>query len=522
MVFDIDEGCTLRDQKQVVDITPLLIQALRNYRRGNLEAVGELAALTLVQQKLQQGQNSANVQSLHWALCRVLEEAVNRLGEQEAELAEILRLRYFQGCSVVDTAQRLTLSQSGFFYRQKRAIQLLADRLLSAENALKQVVLQPPQPALGPESSVQDDHSPYRNLPAATYSKIFGLEKQQRSLQNALGAQAAPWIITLVGIGGIGKSTLAQLGSRWALDQQHFRHLIWLTFQHEAYDPRQGKRQLLADPAAAASMSMSPAATVAVSKAQVLEEIAEQLGLAAPAYSPRTTPDQARLTQLRTYLAEYPALLVIDNLESVTDYVELVGAVSTLAQPSKILITSRYSVETPATLVLRMDELSWEESCELLTFEAEQRGLGEIAAAPPSTLRPIYEVVGGNPLALKLVMGQLTLLPLDEVLRRLQQARKISERAEYELYHYLYRATWQLLSPAAHELMLTLIAFPLHGAAWEELLAISDLDRATLLLAVKECRERSLLNVTGWPQKVYSMHRLTYTFLMTDVLKWWL
>lgn len=507
-------------QNQVDDITPLLLPALRNYRRGNLEAVGRLGDLALVQQKLQQDESSANVQSRHWALCRVLEEGVNQLGEQEAELAEILRLRFFQGRSVAAVAHQFTLSESGFFYRQKRAIHRLADLLLTAESELKQPGNQP-QPSYSLPSVTASPARRLDNLPPATYSKIFGLEQPQQRLQDALNSPAAPWLITLVGMGGIGKSTLAHLGSRWAMAQHRFQHLIWLTFQQEEYDVGQGCRRPMTSRTSNTLPCADAPAGATVNHDQWLETLAAQLGLAQPPLAKTDTPQQARQAQLRAYLAEYPALIVIDNLESVSDYIELVRLARTLTQPSKVLIASRYSAETPDAFVLRLDELSWEASWGLLTFEAELRGISEVVSAPPRALRPIYEVVGGNPLALKLVIGQLTLLPLTEVLHRLQKARKVGERTEYELYHYLYRTTWQLLSPAARELMLTMIVFPTQGATWQELLLTSEMKQTVLLEAIKECSSCSLLNIVGWPHKIYSLHRLTYTFLMTDVLKWW-
>jgi hypothetical protein len=115
----------------------------------------------------------------------------------------------------------------------------------------------------------------------------------------------------------------------------------------------------------------------------------------------------------------------------------------------------------------------------------------------------------------------LTSLPLHEVIQRLKQARKSSERAEYELYHYLYWQSWRLLSEPAREVMLTMPVLPQRGVTWELLLQASGLSRPQLSDAVNELLNYSLLNAGGWPDKHYSIHQLTHTFLMTEVLKWW-
>jgi hypothetical protein len=39
--------------------------------------------------------------------------------------------------------------------------------------------------------------------------------------------------------------------------------------------------------------------------------------------------------------------------------------------------------------------------------------------------------------------------------------------------------------------------------------------------AIAELVRLSLLYASGWPEKVYSIHRLTHTFLMSKVMQWW-
>ncbi|MBV7338386.1 hypothetical protein KFU94_61200 [Chloroflexi bacterium TSY] len=43
----------------------------------------------------------------------------------------------------------------------------------------------------------------------------------------------------------------------------------------------------------------------------------------------------------------------------------------------------------------------------LLRYEAESRGMDALVGATHDQLQTIYDTVGGNPLALKLVLGQI-------------------------------------------------------------------------------------------------------------------
>jgi hypothetical protein len=161
------------------------------------------------------------------------------------------------------------------------------------------------------------------------------------------------------------------------------------------------------------------------------------------------------------------------------------------------------------------------DSLALLRHEAGQRGLEEMKRAEEEDLDVIYQVVGGNPLALKLVVGQATHLPLKRVLDALRESPTAQGGVESEFYGYLYQQSWAMLSPAAQELLLTMPVLPITGGTWDDLHSLSGLDPSTLNRAIAELVRLSLLSAAGWPEKVYSIHRLTHTFLMSEVMQWW-
>src|SRR5690606_21474538 len=86
----------------------------------------------------------------------------------------------------------------------------------------------------------------------------------------------------------------------------------------------------------------------------------------------------------------------------------------------------------------------------LLRHHAKDLGVEAMVNASDAELEQIYSVVGGNPLALKLVISLLDLLPLSQVLAAISRSQA---GAIEEMYMKIYRQTWQHLSPHARQLL---------------------------------------------------------------------
>ena len=125
-------------------------------------------------------------------------------------------------------------------------------------------------------------------------------------------------------------------------------------------------------------------------------------------------------------------------------------------------------------------------------------------------------MTGGNPLAIKLVAGQATMLPLPQVLADLAAARTGAR----EFYRYIFLYSWQQLTDTAQRLLLHMPILDVRGATYEDLLAVTDSpDDVTTRAALKQLVDFSLVNV-GFAQGelLYSIHRLTERFIVTDLV----
>ena len=151
-----------------------------------------------------------------------------------------------------------------------------------------------------------------------------------------------------------------------------------------------------------------------------------------------------------------------------------------------------------------------------LRYEAQVRRIPTLAQASQAELDSIYQVVGGNPLALKLIVGQVRFLSLPQVLDNLRQAQ--GKKIE-ELYTHIYWQAWQALDETSQKVLL---AMPLaQDGDLAQLAAVSQLAVAELADALDRLVSLSLVDVRGnLAERQYRIHRLTETFLLTEVAKW--
>jgi hypothetical protein len=211
-------------------------------------------------------------------------------------------------------------------------------------------------------------------------------------------------------------------------------------------------------------------------------------------------------------------LIVIDNLETAADLVALGPLIELLVGTSRLLIVTRDQpgAALPALwpyVEVRLEPLDAAMSAALLRQTAARPGAPALAQASPAELAQLYAALGGRPLALWLIAGQVTDQSWPCLLHQLSQWRA---PADGELYDQLYRYVWSRLSDSAQTVL-----FAMHrceaGAERELLFELSGLDQPTFQGALDELQERRLVSF----DRRYTIHRLTYTFLRVVIAGWW-
>jgi hypothetical protein len=412
----------------------------------------------------------------------VILDALETVALEDEDSASLLRQHFLDGMLMHAIANRLNIGQSTAYRKQQKALRQLA-LIIQAKEAQARGVYQ---------ASLE------KRLRLPPETQLFGIEEQLNSLLERLIVADTPWLVSIEGLGGIGKTALANAGVRRSELINRFHDIAWVSVRQRAFFPGIGLED-----------KTSPALTVE----GLIDTLLEQLGHPAAL----AQPPQEKRVALTRLLKQAPYLIVIDNLETVVDYQTLFPMLWEIANPSKVLLTSRYSLRTyPDVFCLALASLNRDNTFALIRHEANTRGLPMLANTSDPELERIYEVVGGNPLALKLVVGQTAFLPLSQVLDNLKEARG---KSITDLYSHIYWQAWQMLDVASQQ---TLLVMPLvQEGTLNQLIALSRLEPAELQTTLQQLITLSLVQVGGdLDQRRYSIHRLTETFLLNEAITW--
>lgn len=355
-----------------------------------------------------------------------------------------------------------------------------------------------PQDDLPGAQSTPDRFKVLSRLDPLPEQELFGVAQRQQQIISKLETVERPFLISIEGLGGLGKTSLAHTTVHHFLNSNRFADIAWVSAKQEAYITGRG---------------IQPTQKPALTTDTLIDLLLIQL---ADGPYPVGDPNARRLFLLRL-LKQKPCLIVVDNLETAVDTHTLLPLLRTLANPSKFLITSRLSLQAESDVAcLSLSELTEADALAFLRYEAKAQHVQPLLNGGEAALRHIYQAVGGNPLALKLIIGQAHFLPLGTILANLQRQRA---SAPNEFYAYVYWQSWQMLEANGRTLLLNLPLVP--NGTFAQLQTASQLPLQPLQQALASLRQLSLVEVGGdLHQPRYRLHRLTETFVMNELLHW--
>lgn len=455
-------------------ITDVLKDALKEWHKTN-EVDPRFSQFYLYRRLQRRTPGNAKLAVNHF-----LNEGLKLLQASYEKEAQFLQARYLDDQPMHRIVNQMNLSESSLYILQREALQRLSETILTAEQ----------------EATATQKALMLERLGGQSYSELVGLTEQIARLQTLVTNPGPPWFIAVEGMGGIGKTTLVNALLHRLIEEGQVDDIGWVSAQRERLT-YMGKLERDTRPAMTA--------------AQLTEALAKQL-------IPGSVPER-QANALRTRLKELPHVIVIDNLETVVDVESLLPTLQPWANPTKFVLTSRESLYgVPQIYHFKVDELSLFHALQLIRQEAALCGLPVLAAGKDAELQPIYETVGGNPLALRLVVGQTHVYGLQSILYDLRRAR--STTAD-NLYTYIYQKAWAKLEPLGRQALLVMpLASPL-GDELEYLAEVGDLDIDELRMALNQLVTLNLVDARGGlNDRRYSIHGLTRTFLLEQVAKW--
>lgn len=335
-----------------------------------------------------------------------------------------------------------------------------------------------------------------RRLPPTPHRDLLGREPLRQEMLAALIGRNEHRVIAVEGLGGLGKSALLDATVREHSLGHRFESVVWVTI------PQRPSPTVQTAPRSAASRV-----------GELRDMLLHELGLTSALGFESAAKEHA----LASHLQRAPHLIVIDNLESAADVDALVPYLLASAHPGKALIASRHDLSAfPETLRFRLEPLPQAVAIELLRHDTALRDPGLAGATTDEQFAQIVERVGGNPMALKLIVGQIVVLSLAETLAIL---RRVDDEEIDEFYTHIFQRSWDALQERERTL---LTVMPLaHAATYEQLSVLTSLKRSDLNAALRTLQRLLLIQPTGTlDDRRYAIHRLTELFLLKHVIGW--
>ncbi|HFC11422.1 MAG TPA: hypothetical protein ENJ56_01165 [Anaerolineae bacterium] len=332
-------------------------------------------------------------------------------------------------------------------------------------------------------------------LPPSTYSKLFGCDEANRLLVEQLLSDDGAYVLAVTGIGGIGKTAITDRAVREVISHFRFRKYVWIR----------------ADPFSLDRNTLDYDAAIDLFANEIALKIAPEVA--------GNASKEARMGRIRQVLKSAPYLIVVDNLETISNTAFLMKQLQEWANPSKFLLTTRVRPMGEASIFsYAVEELSEHDSAALLRHHALAVGQPDLAFATDEQAKMIYDVVGGNPLAIKLVVSLAITMPVTLILDDLIHGYTTQVES---LYERIYRRIWQSLTYDQRNLLQAMPLVAESGGDIAQLRSLSTLKDAELWPAVNELVNRSLLELLGttWERR-YGVHRLTAAFLQTNINRW--
>lgn len=336
----------------------------------------------------------------------------------------------------------------------------------------------------------------FENLPAPTYTKFVGRAEKIERLLELLSPNHAAHLITISGMGGIGKTSLAVECARrcFAASQNtmHTDHTDCIP-QFELFLFVSAKLSHLG------FEGLIPRPNPSRSLAEILQQIADVMG----------TIDLAGIElkeQIRTLkkeLLQKSTLLIVDNLETVENQAEVIGFLFDLPPCVKVIITTR---EQRQYEPIRLAALTEQDTLSLIQHEATARKL----TLTQSHYQALCQATNGVPLAVSYLMGQIQSgYYVEDVLAGMRQPT-------HRVAQYCFEAAVQpLRGTPSHQILMALALLPapaLHQALVA--VAIPEQDIETANLAMAELRHSSLVSQIGYR---YSMLTMTQEYMLAEL-----
>ena len=311
----------------------------------------------------------------------------------------------------------------------------------------------------------------FQNLPQRDYNTFIGRQTERATIRQLLHRDSRHFVVTIDGIGGVGKSTLAietahfylEYFSRLAVEER-FEAIIWASAKQTTLTG-EGIRER--------SQAL-----------HTLDDIYTYIAVTLDRKDITRAPADLQHSLVRQALIQQRTLLIIDNLETIDD--ERINTfIQEVPAPTKVLVTTRHRMDI--AYPLRLKGMEKEDAVDLAKGECIQKGVN----LSFSEIDQLYERTGGVPLAIVWSIAQMGLgYSSDSVLSRLGQPT--SDIAQF----CFGGVTERIKTKPSYKLLMALTLFATDASrnALGDIAHLSELDQDEGLV---ELERLSLVNKNG-------------------------
>jgi ABC-type oligopeptide transport system ATPase subunit len=325
------------------------------------------------------------------------------------------------------------------------------------------------------------------NLPQPQHTKFIGHEADLQTLFSLLASNRHQ-IIEIVGMAGIGKTTLALEAARQRLADRHFGNIIFSSAQSQQFSGFTLTRSYI--------------------PGRNLQELIQNIASTLDCLHELPLTLEAQVQHTRKILGQTPTLLIIDNVENLTDQTEVIGFLSCLPPTVKIIITSR--VRLGIGQVIDLNPLTQMESLDLIKHQAQTRSLPMTSAQ----MRIINDRTGGLPIAITYLVSLISVAGY-QALDELQQLPLAKRDIALYCFGKIMEELRSCPDQTAYQILLTLSLVP-DGAT---IVAITQINQLTASLAHQGFQQLHQISLVfpRTPEKYY-LHSLTQEYAQQDLL----
>jgi ABC-type glycerol-3-phosphate transport system substrate-binding protein len=219
------------------------------------------------------------------------------------------------------------------------------------------------------------------NLPNRDYIEFVGRQQSLKTAMRVLAQDHRIGVITIDGVGGIGKTTLALEIAHRCREKKKFEAIIWVSAKREVLTPKG-----------------------IISRQQSFSNFDDLLSIAARVlHHPELlqAPPEEKLPTLQYIFSQESILLILDNLEVIED-ARIDEFLRELPIPSKAIVTTRHRINVAYDI--RLTGMSLEESMILMNQECEKKAV----RLSDQNLQRLYYRTGGIPLAMVWCIAQVS------------------------------------------------------------------------------------------------------------------